>query len=376
MFLLTMLILIFILVGIGQRGLAGTVVGREEGVGGGVLASLVGFIPLSAVAVKTVGTDAVAVAVASDVAADLVHLADINTRLVQPKNDSAGKNANGEWDRRYLLVDVTQSDMIADMRHPAVTKQADTALLEKHLAAKRTCDRPGALDVLDSGAWCLSPRTGGDTIGSINTGGNKDHTFVIPINHMVASTRLVSELLTLIKDENVASIIDFGAGVGQYKEAILQQENGQHVLPNQKRPDVKWNSYDGAGNVVEYTKGYVTYVDLTLPLELPKADWVVALEVGEHVPNQYEGMLIRNLHHHNCKGIILSWAVVGQDGHSHVNNHSNDYIISIFKELGYVEDLDLKARLRNPVDNYGWFVASTMAFRRLVASPNQGCSNP
>ena len=72
----------------------------------------------------------------------------------------------------------------------------------------------------------------------------------------------------------------------------------------------------------EYTQGFVEYFDLSMPLELPKADWVLSLEVGEHVPSNYEqAMLIRNLHHHNRKGVILSWSVIGQGGHSHVNNH-------------------------------------------------------
>ena len=114
----------------------------------------------------------------------------------------------------------------------------------------------------------------------------------------------------------------------------------------------------------------VMFTNLTLPLELPKADWVVNLEVGEHVPNEFEG----RKHHHNCKGIILSWGVLGQAGHLHINNHSNDYVISIFTELGYVEDLDMKARLRNGDGNYGWFVGSSMVFRRSVPSTSQGCS--
>ena len=151
--------------------------------------------------------------------------------------------------------------------------------------------------------------------------------------------------------------------MGQYKHAIQT-----------KFPDVMWKSYDGAGNTEEYTKGFVHFVDLTLPSELPKADWVVSLEVGEHVSGNYEGMVIRNLHHHNCKGVILSWAVLGQGGHSHVNNNSNDYIISLFKELGYKEDIDLKDKLRNPEDNYYWFPGSTMVFRQIDTSPSLGCS--
>ena len=55
-------------------------------------------------------------------------------------------------------------------------------------------------------------------------------------------------------------------------------------------------------------------------LDIPKADWAISLEVGENVPSNYEGMVIHNVHHHhNCKGVILRWAVLGQGGQSHVN---------------------------------------------------------
>ena len=190
------------------------------------------------------------------------------------------------------------------------------------------------------------------------------NTFAIPQNHVPASVRITSELLSFIDDENITYINDFGAGVGQFKHVILS-----------KRPNLKWNSYDGAGNVYEYTKGFVNYCDLTFPLELPKADWVVSLEVGEHIPNKYERMVIRNMHHHNCKGVILSWATaVQRGGHSHVNSHPNDFIILVFRELGYLEDLDMMARLRNPNYNHKWFTGSAMVLRRLNMSHRVGCS--
>ena len=47
----------------------------------------------------------------------------------------------------------------------------------------------------------------------------------------------------------------------------------------------------------------------------------MALEVAEHVPNLHEEQLVRNLHAHACRGVILSWAILGQAGTSHVNNH-------------------------------------------------------
>lgn len=57
-----------------------------------------------------------------------------------------------------------------------------------------------------------------------------------------------------------------------------------------RRPGSRWAGYDGAGDIEEYTRGYVSYFDLTLPLALPRADWVVSLEVAEHVPIAHEQM--------------------------------------------------------------------------------------
>jgi hypothetical protein len=60
--------------------------------------------------------------------------------------------------------------------------------------------------------------------------------------------------------------------------------------------------FDGAGNVEEVTGGFVRFADLSLPLQMPRADWVVALEVGEHIPSAFEPTFVRNLHAHNCRG--------------------------------------------------------------------------
>ena len=89
-----------------------------------------------------------------------------------------------------------------------------------------------------------------------------------------------------------------------------------------------------AGWLEEVTGGFVQFVDLTAPLSLPRADWVLSLEVGEHVPSQHEAALIRNLHAHNCRGVVLSWAVLHQGGFHHVNNHANAYVVGVFEGRG------------------------------------------
>jgi hypothetical protein len=46
----------------------------------------------------------------------LVKLTDINEHLLQSK-DGEDWNVNGDWDQRYSLIDVIQSDTIADILH-------------------------------------------------------------------------------------------------------------------------------------------------------------------------------------------------------------------------------------------------------------------
>jgi hypothetical protein len=74
---------------------------------------------------------------------------------------------------------------------------------------------------------------------------------------------------------------DDGAGVGQYGHRLRSED-----------PDLLWTAYDGAGNVEEYTDGFVSWLDLTIPLSLPRADWVVSFDVGEHVPAPFEATVI------------------------------------------------------------------------------------
>ncbi len=53
------------------------------------------------------------------------------------------------------------------------------------------------------------------------------------------------------------------------------------------------------------------------------------------MPPQFEGMVLRNLHAHNCRGLVLSWAKLRQAGHGHVNNHMPDYLAKKLDALGY-----------------------------------------
>jgi 2-polyprenyl-3-methyl-5-hydroxy-6-metoxy-1,4-benzoquinol methylase len=80
----------------------------------------------------------------------------------------------------------------------------------------------------------------------------------------------------------------------------------------------------------------VQFLDLSLPqFGLPVYDWILCLEVAEHVPKAYEEVLISNIVRHAREGVILSWARPGQEGYSHINNQSPEYVISCMGRLGF-----------------------------------------
>ena len=232
--------------------------------------------------------------------------------------------------RTYNLSAINESISLWDP-----TNAAHAATLQaKRAAAAAVCT---SKHILPSGAWCL--RRGAEKHGTRRVELSNGMSYTMPGHHVQADAIIVDVLhrLLLRPGGRRLSINDFGAGVGQYGRALLSLD-----------PSARWRGFDGSGDCESYTSGFVSFIDLTMPLSLPRAHWVLLLEVGEHVPSRDEGVLIRNAHAHNHCGVILSWAHLWQSGHRHINNHAEDYLVKIFDGLGYRLDARLTAALRDP----------------------------
>lgn len=153
------------------------------------------------------------------------------------------------------------------------------------------------------------------------------------------------------------TVLELGAGKGRYTEALKAKVSAI-------------SGYDGAPNVEEETNGFIKWADLTERQELGLHDWVMCLEVGEHVPAQFELMVIDNIHRHNTKGVVLSWAVPEQGGNGHVNNHSNRYIRNLMKALGYKYSIKVDNDLRHRA-TLKWFKETLMVFRKEEAGERE-----
>jgi cyclopropane fatty-acyl-phospholipid synthase-like methyltransferase len=186
---------------------------------------------------------------------------------------------------------------------------------------------------------------------NINHHGYWDGEFVV--EHHAHDTPLCEALTQFFKTENAMDIVDLGCGLGNYVAHFL--ENRLMAV-----------GYDGNPKTPELTSGRCKVIDLAEPFQFDNPyDWVLSIEVGEHLPEEYEDVYINNLHNNNKRGIVMSWALEGQGGLGHYNEKSNAYIKNKLLQLGYKNDLEAENYLRNSASLW-WFKNTLMVFRKSI----------
>lgn len=162
---------------------------------------------------------------------------------------------------------------------------------------------------------------------------------------------LCNSIINFLKNEGASKVVDFGCGTGQYVEKFIAR-------------GINTDGFDGNPDTPRITKGLGKVLDFTNPIVFEQPyDWVMSLEVGEHIPAEFEDVFINNLHKNNKNGIILSWAVKGQGGLGHVNCQNNDYVKSKICGLGYVCD-EAAENVMRAHSSLSWFKNTIMVFRR------------
>ncbi len=144
------------------------------------------------------------------------------------------------------------------------------------------------------------------------------------------------------------TVVDLGCGTGRYVRALAER-------------GIACDGYDG-NPMTPLFHPACRVVDLSGPIRLDaRYDWVLSLEVGEHIPALYEDVFLDNLHRHNARGIVLSWARPGQGGHGHCNERDNDHVRRKLQALGYQSDKETERQLR-AVAGIPWFQENLMVF--------------
>ncbi|KAJ3342670.1 hypothetical protein HDU93_001650 [Gonapodya sp. JEL0774] len=227
-------------------------------------------------------------------------------------------------------------------------KQA--AIKWRRIAGKQVCDKDLLCKQKDSvgptGGWCLEPADNPDWFKAKF--------------HMLPDPTLSAGILKYLGDKPTV-LVDIGAGIGQYGMWFRDKANNAG--------NIEWHGFDGAENVHEFTDGLVTWTDATDPLfdMIPiRGDWVMSLEVGEHIPPEKTDNFLDTLVRHSRTGVIVSWGIPGQPGHAHINCRPNSEIIKLMADRGYIQDSwtrEFQNHLRTTC-SYFWLKETVMVFKR------------
>ena len=163
--------------------------------------------------------------------------------------------------------------------------------------------------------------------------------------------QLSEAIVKFLKKEKVKNAVDFGCGLGKY------------VLEINKN-NIECDGYDGNPFTPELTNGNCGVIDLSKDFDLnEKFDCVISLEVGEHLPAEFEEIYMRNITKHTKNLLILSWATPHQGGDGHVNEKSNNYIRNKIVNLGFSCDFAEEKKLRES-SSLSWFKRTIFVFRK------------
>lgn len=167
----------------------------------------------------------------------------------------------------------------------------------------------------------------------------------------VHDNSLCHTIINFFKQHEIKTIVDLGCGTGYYTKRFIS--NG-----------INCEAYDGNPNTEILTEGVGKVLDLSEPFDLQKKfDCVLTLEVGEHIPKEYENIFLDNISRHSKEYIIMSWAVINQGGDGHVNCQNNDYIIDKMKTKEFEYDMKSSNILRNS-STAPWFRNTVMVFKK------------
>lgn len=156
-----------------------------------------------------------------------------------------------------------------------------------------------------------------------------------------------------VSKNKIKTVYDFGCGTGEYLQALTTEY-----------PEIIATGFEG--HQTDRVFRNIVAQDLSVPFQLEPAELGISIEVGEHIPKDFEQVFIDNVSNNSLNHLIMSWAIVGQGGMGHINCQNNDYVVMEFEKRGWTVDLELSQHIRNTIPNGagGWLQNTLLFFNR------------
>lgn len=165
--------------------------------------------------------------------------------------------------------------------------------------------------------------------------------------------KLADYLASFIKTNNIKNVFDFGCSTGYYLKYISERTSDDVKLTGVE-PNVNKREDNHFENILNY--------DLAKSFDIGNKGSIICLEVLEHIPAQFEPVVIENIKKH-CDGyLFMSWATPGQGGYGHYNERSFDYVYKLFTENGF-EFMEEETKICRDAAHIGWLKNNSCVFR-------------
>jgi SAM-dependent methyltransferase len=165
---------------------------------------------------------------------------------------------------------------------------------------------------------------------------------------------LCNWIIDYLKDYKDKTLYDFGCG------------NGQYLAKLHAAGFTKMTGFEGSVPVYKEFDNIIQQ-DLTIPFLLPETGNCLFLEVAEHVPAQFENIMLDNIINSCNNKLIMSWARRGQGGYGHVNEKNNDEAILKMCSKGLIYLSEESASAKNIIPNNDpchWFKNTVLIFQK------------
>jgi len=173
-------------------------------------------------------------------------------------------------------------------------------------------------------------------------------------------SQLAGAIVKFCREQGLSSILDLGCGDGSYVNFFNEETFELFAIGCDGNP----NTFEIASKEKMVPSCWTAELHKPLTFNRPPADLILSLEIGEHIPAEFEDVYLDNVVKYAKDWIILSWAVPGQGGDGHVNCKHTERIFESMQMRGFDCSVFITGDMREQT-SLPWFKDSLMVFKRI-----------